>query len=257
VETAVPDMELFSSHIPRIRKFLEDRPDRKTFQARLSCSWPKGSGKDVVLMGDVGVELGSPETESCSVLLWTEDASLVRDGTVTLIGPDLPKARQKSMAFGKIVLLNVEGFTEENTFHRYREMEQMRFLLDLKGYMLRAASQYQREWCRVSRDALEKGFCISILGSSLMRLFRELDYCKGMEIIFITEDRNTIREVREMTRDTSRIIAAMNKMADEMSFDCDECDYRDVCDDADYLKKMRTVYRRKATGEKSWVRHGS
>jgi len=78
-----------------------------------------------------------------------------------------------------------------------------------------------------------------------------------MEIIFITEDRNTIREVREMTRDTSRIIAAMNKMADEMSFDCDECDYRDVCDDADYLKKMRTVYRRKTTGEKSWVRHGS
>ena len=57
----------------------------------------------MVLMGDVGVELGSPETESCSVLLWTEDASLVRDGTVTLIGPD-PEGKQKSMAFGKIVL---------------------------------------------------------------------------------------------------------------------------------------------------------
>ncbi|HPW69541.1 MAG TPA: hypothetical protein PLA82_08765 [Deltaproteobacteria bacterium] len=253
----VPEMELFPSHILRIREFLESIPDRKIFRARLSRSWPEGGGKDVVLMGDVGVELGSPETESCSVLLWTGDASLVRDGVVSLIGPDLAEARQKSMAFGKIVLLHVEGFTEENTFHRYREMEQMRFLLDLKGYMLRATSQYQREWCRVSRDALEKGFCLSILGSSLMRVFRELDYCKGMEIVFITEDRDTIRKVREMTRDTSRIIAAMNKMADEMSFDCDECDYRDVCNDADYLKKMRTVYRRKATGEEPWEKHES
>lgn len=250
-------MELFPTHIVRIREFLESRPDRKTFQARLSRPWPEGGGRSVVLMGDVGVELGSPGTESCSVLLWTGDASLVRDGVVSLIGPDLAEAKQKSMAFGKIVLLHVEGFTEENTFDRYRELEQMRFLLDLKGYMLRAASQYQREWCRVSRDALEKGFCLSTLGSSLMRVFRELDYLKGMEIVFITEDSQTIREVREMTRDTSRIIEAMNKMAGEMSFDCSQCDYRDMCDDAEYLKDMRKAYLRKATGEKPWKKHGS
>lgn len=201
----------------------------------------------MVLMGDVGVELGSPETESLCLLLWTGDASLIKNGAITLIGPDLGEAGSRSIAFGKIVLLSVEGFTEENTSRRYREMEQMRFLLDLKGYMIRAASQYRREWSRVSRDALNKGFSLSILGSSLMRMFREIDYIRGMEIIFITESADAVREIRNMTGDTARIIAAMNKMAEEMNFDCSECEYLDVCDDAEYLRKMRDVYLRKTT----------
>jgi len=237
--------ELFCAHIRKIRGFVESRPDRRTFRAPPSRPWPKGGAQDVVLMGDVGVELGSPQTESFSLLLWTCDLSLVKNGEITLIGPDLAESGTKSMAFGKIVLLGTEGFTEENTYRRYREMEQLRFLLDLKGYMIRAVSQYQREWCRVSREALDRGFSLLIVGSSLMRMYRGLDYVRAAEIIFITRSAETVGAIRLMTSDTARIIAAMNKMAGETDFDCKGCEYRDVCDEAGYLRDMRSAYLKK------------
>ena len=241
-------MELFSTHIARVRKFMEERLDVRTFRAFPSRPWPEGGGRDVVLMSDVGVELGGPETESYSLILWTENSSLVNKDTISLIGPELAEAGSRSIAFGRIVILSIEGFTEENTFRRCREMEQMRFLLDLKGFMIRAVPQFQREWSRVSRDAISRGFSLGVLGSSLMRLFRELDYVTGSEIIFITENEDAIRKIRSLTGDTARIIAAMNKMAEEMSFDCSECEYRDVCDEAEDLRRMRDA----CVGNAAW-----
>jgi hypothetical protein len=45
--------------------------------------------------------------------------------------------------------------------------------------------------------------------------------------------------LREITSPAERIIAAMNKMAQEMDFECSSCDYQDVCDEAEGLKGMR------------------
>jgi hypothetical protein len=37
----------------------------------------------------------------------------------------------------------------------------------------------------------------------------------------------------------------MNKMVDEMSFDCDTCDYSDVCGDVAELRAMRNALKNK------------
>jgi CO dehydrogenase/acetyl-CoA synthase beta subunit len=232
-------MELFDTTIRSVRTFVNGLEGRKTWIADSSKTWQTGGNRNIVLNEDMGLELGSPECESLSSLLWTADLSAVSDNRITLVGPDFPESEGKSLPFAKVMLVGVKDFTEENTYERYRAMELIRYGLDLKGFMLRAVSQYGKEWCRISREAIRGGFSSAILGSHLLRMFREKDYVKAGEIIFITSTTTDVRLMRDITAPAAKVIAAMNKMASEMDFDCDDCEYQDVCDDATELKRMR------------------
>ena len=91
----------------------------------------------------------------------------------------------------------------------------------------------------MSIEALNKGFSLKILGSALMDRFFELDFVKSVEIIFITSGNEDILEMETVSNNAIKIISAMNKMTGEMSFDCDSCEYNDVCNDVEELRSMR------------------
>lgn len=238
-------MELFADTIYDLRDFLAHKDNPRSWPASPDTNWPSGRGRNVVLGSDMAVELGNPQMESVSCILWTEKIGTIRDNYITLIGPDLPESRGASLPFGKIVLIEVSGFDAENTYERYREMELVRYGLDLKGYMLRAVSQYRREWCRISHEAIDGGFCFDVLASRLIRKFKEINFVAAVECILVTSSPQDVLKLAEITHDTTRIIAAMNKMAQEMDFDCDTCEYQDVCYEATDLKSMREAYRKK------------
>jgi len=245
-------MKLFEPTIRDLHSFIKDNGPALSWRPCTDNAWPAGGNRNIVLAGQVGVELGSPEMDSISSLIWTQDDSLVDNGRITLIGPDLDTCRHMSIPFGCIVLARVQGMNEENAYERYREMEHLKYGLDLKGYMLRAVSGYQKLWCRISVDALDSGFSLDTLGASLMRLFYSLPYVISVEILFITSSRTHITALNDMTINVSRIMQAMNKMATELSFDCSECEYQDVCNDALALKDMRKTYIERSGG----VNHG-
>jgi CO dehydrogenase/acetyl-CoA synthase beta subunit len=232
-------MELFTNTIESVRTFVEDMPSKRSWLADTTMTWPGGHGRNIVLKEDMALELGSPEMESVSCLLWTENLSAITDGRITLVGPDFQESVGKGLPFGKVVLLGVEGFTEDNAYDRHKELDFLRYDLDLKGFMMRAVSQYMREWCRISRESLSQGFSALLLGSSLMTLFKGMPYVKASEVIFFTSSTEDVRMLKEITSPAEKVIAAMNKMASEMDFECGSCDYQDVCDEADGLKGMR------------------
>jgi CO dehydrogenase/acetyl-CoA synthase beta subunit len=232
-------MELFETTIECIRRFVQDHDEKRSWTAHQGPAWPEGGNRNIVLKEDMGLELGSPETESLSCILWTEKHELLNDSAITLVGPDIAESYGKSLPFAKIVLVAVDGFTEENTYERYQDMEFLRYQLDLKGFMLRAVSQYMREWCRISREAIIKGFSAQVLGSALMALFHEKSYVKAFEVIFFTSSTDDVKKIKEIIEPSQKIIAAMNKMAEEFDFDCASCEYQDVCNEADVLKGMR------------------
>lgn len=235
----MPDLELFEDTIKEVRAFFAQTGPLSSWNEDASCIWPRGGSRNIVLKDDTGLELGSPEKDSVSCLLWTHDTSLVEDGRITLIGRDFPECKEKSLPFGKIVIAAVEGFTENNAYERHKDMDFLRYDLDLKGFMLRAASQFMREWSRISREALQNGFSARMLGSALMQLFRAQNFVKSVEVIYLTSSTADIGRLKHITAPAEMIIAAMNKMAGEMDFECDSCDYRTVCDDATQLKSMR------------------
>jgi CO dehydrogenase/acetyl-CoA synthase beta subunit len=124
-------------------------------------------------------------------------------------------------------------------------MELLRYDIHLKGYMMRGVSQQQREWSRVSVDAINNGFSFKHLGGALIDQFSRMPYVRSVETIFVTASREDVLEVKAISENITKLISAMNKMADEMSFDCDTCDYNDVCGDVAELRAMRTALKNK------------
>ncbi|MGD0276378.1 MAG: hypothetical protein ABSB79_10045, partial [Syntrophales bacterium] len=209
-------MELFTGTIEFLRSFIDGTDSRKTWHEDRRRVWPEGGGRNIVLKEDMGLELGSPEKESLSCLLWTENLSNIADGIITLIGPDFSESVGKSLPFGKVVLVGVEGFTEENAYDRHRQMDLLRYDLDLRGFMMRAVSQYMREWCRISMGAIGEGFKVQVLGSALMALFRRELFVKAVELIYVTSSTNDVNKLKQITSPAEKIISAMNKMIGEM-----------------------------------------
>jgi CO dehydrogenase/acetyl-CoA synthase beta subunit len=96
-----------------------------------------------------------------------------------------------------------------------------------------------REWCRISRDALTKGFSAQLLGSLLIKHFRQKAYVKSVEVIFFTSSTHDVIRLKEIAAPAEKIISAMNKMVSELDHECTSCDYKSVCDEVDGLKGLR------------------
>lgn len=235
-------MKFFDDLIREIREFLES-PDReeqtRRFQERDVIPWASGGKRNIVLKSDMGVELGNPSDESTSFLVWTNNLDLVQDGVIRLDGPDIWECENSHLPFGKIMLIGGRGFDEENCCERYREMELLRYDLSLEGYMIRAVSQYMREWSRVSKKAVRDRFSFSILGGTLIKLYKSLEYIDAVEVVFVSSSPEAVRRLRGLGEQVMRYIGAMRKLSEPHLLDCDSCEYRDVCDDVSELRAMR------------------
>ncbi len=235
-------MGLFDKYIQEIRTFLEQKQAEGKVTESVhhgKTDWPLSKNRNLVLRQDTAVELGNPKDASTAFLLWGNTPDKMKNRRITLVGPNLKHMKEKRASFGKIVIVGGNDFNEENNYGRYRELEQVRYDIHLKGYMMRGASQFQREWSRVSKEAVENGFSLNILGGALMDKFLELDFVRSAEVIFITSGKKDVLEMSNISDNVIKIISAMNKMAGEMSFDCDSCEYNDVCSEVAELRSMR------------------
>ncbi len=235
-------MGLFDKQYTEVTAYI----DRRRIEGKVSefihsgqISWPSEKNRNLVLGQDTAVELGNPKEASTSFLMWVNEPEKIKNGRITIVGPDLPQLSGRKVSFGKIVIAGASDFDADNSYDRYRELELLRYNIHLKGYMMRGVSQQQREWSRVSIDALNRGFSFKHLGGALIDEFSQIGYIRSVETVFITAGREDVLEAKAIADDVFKLISAMNKMAEEMSFDCDTCDYNDVCGDVEELRSMR------------------
>ncbi len=241
-------MGLFDKQYTAISDYLDSRRSEgkvSVFTHSGKTDWPTDKKQNLVLGQDTAVELGNPKDASTSFLLWVNQPGEIRNGRITIVGPDLHQLIGKQSSFGKIVIVAGSDFDADNSHERYREMELLRYDIHLKGYMMRGVSQQQREWSRVSNDAIRNGFSFKYLGGALMDKFSQLPYVRAVETIFITSCREDVQAAEIIADNVFRVISAMNKMAEEMSLDCDTCDYNDVCGDVAELRSMRKKLQKK------------
>ena len=241
-------MGLFDKQYHAISDYLDSRRVEgklSVFTHNGKTTWPTEKNRNLVLGQDTAVELGNPKEASTSSLMWVNDPEKIKNSRITIIGQDLPQLNGKQVSFDKIVIVDAADFDEDNTYERYREMELLRYDIHLKGYMMRGVSQQQREWSRVSKEAISNGFSFKHLGGALIDQFSQKPYVRAVETIFITSSKEDVLEVKAISDNVFRIISAMNKMAEELSFNCDTCDYNDVCGDVAALRSMRKKLQKK------------
>ncbi|MGQ9757469.1 MAG: hypothetical protein ACUVRX_04840 [Actinomycetota bacterium] len=229
-------MGLFEEPLKEIRRFMEER--RSLGRAReypFTPVLPRASSPQVILSEDTGLELGSPGTSSRSLLLW-DDAGGVADGRITLVGPDFPEIVGGRAPLAQVVLV-AGRFSDE--YDCYRELRDATYNLGLRGFMHRIFPGRQSVWCRISREAMERGFNAQALGSALIQAVKKLDFVDAAEVLLVTSSPEDIDELSGAADLVQEIVEALIKMYEEMNFDCDTCEYVEVCDSVVELRRIR------------------
>ncbi len=241
-------MDLFREQFTFIDDWLAERKRRGELQrldGNVPAPWPAAGQRNLVIGRDIAVELGHPDDGSVAFLIWRESAGDHRGGRTYLVGPDLPAARGRRLPFAKVVMIQGRGFDADNTPARYSQLEAVRYGIDLRGYMLRAASQVSREWGRVSHAALTGGFSFAVLGDALIRAYTAIDFVDRADVLLVTSGKDDVMAFRLLADRVTRVIAAMNKMRVEMDLDCGSCSFAPVCEAVDGLRAMRRVREKK------------
>ncbi len=241
-------MDLFLEQFAFIEDWLAKRRHRRDLQqldVTPAITWPAGGKRNLVIGQDIAVELGHPEDGSLASLIWRESQDDDCGGRTWLLGPDLPEASGWRLPLAKVIMIYGRGFAAENTYARYRQLESVRYAIDLKGYMMRAASQVSREWSRVSHAALADGFSLGILGSALIQAYTTLDYVDRADVLLVTSSRDDVMAFKPLADRVHAVIAAMSGMSTALDLDCGSCSFAPVCDAVDGLRAMHQALEEK------------
>jgi CO dehydrogenase/acetyl-CoA synthase beta subunit len=210
-----------------------------------------GASTGIIFKEDTFVELGNPKTASCAFVLWTDKPTLVRDGRITLVGPDIAESQGRSLPFAQVLILGGSALQEEEQ----EALDRSQYVFDqVEGYMVRSVPQ--RMWSRVSRAAVDKGFGFEALGRALMGLCKtRLPQVDAMEVLFVTSSKEDVAslgtiaaQVAKISRDIRRksLVRRLDGTYECVTgYRCDACSEKPICDDV-----RRLVALRKAKGRR-------
>jgi len=199
----------------------------------------------LILKEDTAVELGGPASAGTTFLLWTDDVSLVSDGRVTLIGPDITKTAEKVLPFGQVVLVGGVSISKELQPRLERDLRDAEAV---PGYAVRSTGG--RIWSRVSRQACDNGFSLRRLGGTILsQLRQEQAAVAAAEILFVTssvEDVHSLErigaQVRKLSHDLRR--ERLKQVSSDVyecqsGIACDVCSDNGVCTDIRQIVAIR------------------
>jgi CO dehydrogenase/acetyl-CoA synthase beta subunit len=254
-------MSVFDAYIRKVAEYVEalrtdgqeareftcrETPDRikETLPVRVGPKAHQG----IILRSDTYLELGNPLAGSCAFVLWTDTPSLIRDGKITLLGPDIPESPEASLPFAQVLIVGGEDLTERD----HECLVQHQYISDrVEGYMIKSAPD--RVWSRVSREAAAKGFDFETLGKALIGVVKsEEPRVRAMEIVFVTVSKEAVQglaglatQVRKISRDIVKENWKIRGYDIECASDCSSCGEKQVCDD---IREVISIRKKKDKG---------
>ena len=258
-------MTAFDDHIRQVTEFVatmrqQGRPvrqfalpnDANDLRAGLPIQVGAGANPGIILRSDTFVELGNPDAGSCGFGLWTENPSLLEDGRVTLIGPDITESPLGSLPFGQVVMVGGAGLIADDQV----AIGQAQVVADqIEGYMVRSSSR--NIWSRVSKRVGARGFSFDTLARSLMFLIKSaLPKVESVEIAFVTSSKDdllTLNQIAESAQAIGRAALKEHWKARGYDLDCDlhcgSCHDKTVCDDIRKVVATRLRKDKEALGD--------
>lgn len=210
------------------------------------------ANRRVVLRRDTAIELGGAGAGSYAFTLVTSDVSLVRDGRIALLGPDMDDLpADEPVLFAQVILVAGRDLDDEDV----RLAESCQQTKDyIEGYQVR--SMPGQVWSRVSRDLMDRGFCFGALGAALARLVREtVPEAQKVEVLFAAGRNGEASCFEGPCRDALGRSRAVRKdvwMRKGVDIDCPlgghcgSCGLKSTCTE---VRRMKAMKDRRETGE--------
>ncbi|MFY9114722.1 MAG: hypothetical protein WAO23_05730 [Dethiobacteria bacterium] len=230
-------MTLFDNLLENLAVYLDDARSRGSLREtgyNVYSAWPEKNS--LVLQENTAVELGSSNL-SQFLIMWTNRRGVIKPNRISLVGFDLTEVETAArIPFAQIVLVNGNF---EDDYDTYRDLRDVVFDIKPEGVSIRIRPDQQKIWCRISNDALEKGFSLVRYGSTLIKKLGHNKRIKGCEVIFITGSTEELDRLSLISNRVQDTVEALVKMYEEMNFDCESCEYSDVCDEVAGLREIR------------------
>jgi CO dehydrogenase/acetyl-CoA synthase beta subunit len=262
-------MTAFDDHIRQVTDFVatmraQGRPVRQfalppganDLRAGLPIQVGAGANPRIILRSETFVELGNPDAGSCGFGLWTENPSLLEDGRVTLVGPDIAESPLGSLPLGlplgQVVMVGGAGLTGDDQ----PALGQAQIVADqIEGYMVRSSSR--NIWSRVSKHVGARGFSFATLARALMFLIKSaVPGVEAVEITFVTSSKGDVLALNKIAESAQTIGRAALKehwKARGYDLDCDlhcgSCHDKTVCDDIRQVVATRLHTNKESVGD--------
>ena len=223
-------MRLYNNLINEIKENLSD-----------SNLLPTGKSLDVsnknsvIFLSDTAFELGGNSKPCVSSLAVSSDIKF--SNSINLLGNDISEIKSDS-PFAKFVFIQIEEFeNEQDTFNKIKELESLRYHLNIDGFMTRASALNMREQVRVSKNVLKSGINFADYGQTFLNEYLKFDFVKSAEIYFVT-DFSDFEKLNSISKKINQTTSALNHIFDNVMFDCSSCNLKEICDEVDGLKEL-------------------
>lgn len=171
-------MSLLEADVGVVRRLLnEQHPTSLDLSGERPA--PKTAHAGLILKTETYAELGSPETSSAQLVLYSNEAG---EDAARLIGPDLSRLSQNAASFAEVVILKGPSVDAE-TYYQFTQRHQR--LFDAPGWMVKAAGG--RLWVRAGRRDPAPTF-EAAAATLIARTHEAFPQVQGVEVWFITKN---------------------------------------------------------------------
>ena len=168
------------------------------------------------------------------------------DDSVVVIGKDLQDLKGNSK-FARICFIEFnEAEDTQKTYNLIRKIEYTKYHFFPDGYMMRSASSSHKESVRVSKAAIKNNISFESVGNFFISKYKEIAQVKGVRVIFVSTDVVDYTALQEFAEKTREITNTLNKVMDNLEFDCANCNLKEICDE---VEGMRELHFKSSKGE--------
>ena len=222
-------MELFNSLIKDTFELLKPFESREYLYSE-NALWNDEGHSSVILQRDCAYELKGTGFN----LVTSSELS----DRVIVYGKEL-KEIKSDCSFVRISLISVENTDDEQkAFDLIKKAEYVKYHVFPEGYMIRSTSTSNKEAVRISKKALRKGIDFYKTGNLLISKYKQIPEVKAVTVIFVTEQSASFEAFLKIAEKSTSITKALNHIMEKVSFDCDNCNLKPLCDEVEGMREL-------------------
>ncbi len=228
-------MSLFNRHIEEIETLISGYP-KTEFSYDENKTWETTRFPQFIMQKDSLVELGGGSLDAVGVTVTTSTFPL-KNG-IMLVGKDL-KDLKGERPYARITLIKTKGNAgnEQATYDGIKDLDRVRYDVNVVGFMARASSLSLREEVRASKNDVKKGLSFERVGNALINEYLKVKNVEAVKIIFVTEEKVDFNALHRTAKTVVDAQNALNHLFDNIVLDCKSCTLKPICDEVEGMRE--------------------
>lgn len=193
-------------------------------------AWKDSGTNQVIMKRDTAFEL-----DGTGFNLVTAEKT---DDEIIVIGRDLAEI-PADCKFARVAVIEIDADGDEQEAYKLiKKIEYVKYHCFPDGYMSRSTSRSHKEAVRVSEKAVSDGISFQSVGSLLIEKYKEIPAVRGVRLIFITDSRADFGKIENLAVKNHEITETLNHIMNNITFDCDTCNLKPICDEVEGMKEL-------------------